>query len=106
MIWIATSLVLAIIILVIDGKFYETFAWPIFLFVILLLVAVLVLGREVSGSKSWFEIGAFRLQPAEFAKFATCLVMARFLSTVNINMREFRTKVIAGVIVLIPIGLI
>lgn len=106
MIWIVTSLVLAIIILVIDGKFYETFAWPIFLFVILLLIAVLVLGREVSGSKSWFEIGAFRLQPAEFAKFATCLVMARFLSTVNINMREFRTKVIAGVILLIPIGLI
>jgi rod shape determining protein RodA len=106
MIWIVTSLALAIIILVIDGKFYETFAWPIFLFVILLLIAVLVLGREVSGSKSWFEIGAFRLQPAEFAKFATCLVMARFLSTVNINMREFRTKVIAGVILLIPIGLI
>ena len=106
MIWIVTSLVLAIIILVIDGKFYETFAWPIFLFVIVLLVAVLVLGREVSGSKSWFEIGAFRLQPAEFAKFATCLVMARFLSTVNINMREFRTKLIAGVILLIPITLI
>jgi len=106
MIWIVTSLVLAIIILVIDGKFYETFAWPIFLFVIVLLVAVLVLGREVSGSKSWFEIGAFRLQPAEFAKFATCLVMARFLSTVNINMREFRTKLMAGVILLIPITLI
>lgn len=106
MIWIATSLALAVIILVIDGKFYETFAWPIFLFVVLMLLAVLVLGREVSGSKSWFEIGAFRLQPAEFAKFATCLVMARFLSTVNINMREFRTKVIAGLILLIPIGLI
>jgi rod shape determining protein RodA len=106
MIWIASSLLIAIVILVIDGKFYETFAWPIFLFVVVLLIAVLVLGREVSGSKSWFEIGAFRLQPAEFAKFATCLVMARFLSTVNINMREFRTKLIAGFILLIPIALI
>lgn len=106
LIWIGTSLVIAIIILVIDGKFFEAFALPIYGIVILLLLAVLVLGREVAGSKSWFEIGSFRLQPAEFAKFATTLALAKFLSTVNINMQDLRTKLVAGVIILIPFALI
>jgi rod shape determining protein RodA len=106
MIWIITSVVIAIFILVIDGKFYETFAYPIYGVVLLMLIAVLLTGREVSGSRSWFEIGAFRLQPAEFAKFATNLALARFLSTMNINLRDFRTKVAAGILLLIPMGLV
>jgi rod shape determining protein RodA len=104
--WIVTSLVLAIFILVIDSKFYEAFAFPAYLLTLLLLLAVLVLGREVAGSKSWFEIGSFRLQPAEFSKMATALLLARFLSTVNIDMRDFRTKVVAGVIILVPMAMI
>ena len=103
MIWIGTSLVLAIFILVIDGKFFEAFAYPIYGFVLLILVAVLLFGREVAGSKSWFEIGAFRLQPAEFAKFATNMALAKYLSTVNINMKDFRTKLVAGTFIIIPI---
>jgi rod shape determining protein RodA len=105
-IWIGTSLVIAIFILVIDGKFFEAFAYPIYILLLLVLVSVLLVGTEVSGSKSWFEIGAFRLQPAEFAKFATNLALARYLSTVNINMKDLRTKFIAGVIILIPIAMI
>jgi len=99
-------LVLAIFILVIDGKFFEAFAYPIYGLTLLVLVVVLLIGTEVSGSKSWFEIGAFRIQPAEFAKFATNLALARFLSTVNINMKDFRTKIMAGVIIIIPIAMI
>ncbi len=106
LIWIATSLVIAIFILIIDGKFFEAFALPIFGVVILMLLAVLLLGREVAGSKSWFEIGSFRIQPAEFAKFATNLVLAKYLSTVNINMRDLRTKLMAGILILIPFSLI
>src|SRR5687768_5161280 len=106
LIWICTSLVIAIIILVIDGKFFEAFAFPIYGTVILLLIAVLLLGREVAGSKSWFEIGAFRLQPAEFAKFATNLALAKFLSSVNINMKDLQTKLIGGIIILIPFAMI
>lgn len=106
LIWIVSSLVLAIFILVIDGKFYETFAWVIYFFLLLTLVAVLGLGKEVSGSKSWFEIGNFRIQPAEFAKFATGLALARFLSITNINMKDLRTKMIAGAIVAIPAALV
>ncbi len=106
LIWIGTSVFIAIIILIIDGKFFEAFAIPIYGVVILLLIAVLLLGREVAGSKSWFEVGSFRIQPAEFAKFATALAVAKFLSTVNINMQDLRTKLIAGVIILIPFSLI
>jgi len=106
LIWISTSIVLAIFILVIDGKFYEAFAYPIYAALLLTLIIVLLTGKEVSGSRSWFEIGAFRLQPAEFAKFATNLALAKFLSTMNINLRDFRTKVITGVILLLPMGLI
>lgn len=106
LIWISTSLVIAIFILIIDGKFFEAFALPIFGVVILMLLAVLLLGREVAGSKSWFEIGSFRLQPAEFAKFATNLALAKYLSTVNINMRDLRTKLMAGILILIPFSLI
>ena len=106
LIWIISSVVLAMFILVIDGKFYEAFALPIYGVVILMLLAVLLFGREVAGSKSWFEIGAFRLQPAEFAKFATSMALARYLSTASINMQDLRTKIMAGVIILIPISLI
>ena len=106
LIWITTSLAIAIILLVIDGKFFEAFSLPIYGLIMLTLLAVLLLGREVAGSKSWFEIGSFRLQPAEFAKFATTLALAKFLSTVNINMQDLRTKIIAGVIILVPASLI
>lgn len=106
LIWIVSSLVLAIFILVIDGKFYESFAWVIYLILLLTLVAVLGFGKEVSGSKSWFEIGNFRIQPAEFAKFATGLALARFLSITSINMKDLRTKMIAGAIVAIPAALV
>jgi rod shape determining protein RodA len=106
LIWIVTSLGLAVILLVLDGKFYETFAYVIYAAIMLLLVAVLLFGREVAGSQSWFEIGSFRLQPAEFAKFATAMALARFLGTVNIRMQDLRTKFIAAFILLMPAGLI
>lgn len=106
LIWIITSLIIATFILVIDGKFFEAFSYYIYILVLLILVGVLIFGREVAGSKSWFEVGAFRIQPAEFAKFATNLALAKFLSIININMKDLRTKIVAGVIILIPIGLI
>ena len=57
LIWITTSIVLAVFILVIDGKFYEAFAYPLYATVLIILLGVLLFGREVSGSRSWFEIG-------------------------------------------------
>ena len=70
-IWILSSVVLIVGVFVLDGKMFETFSWVIYGGIIALLLLVLFFGREVAGSRSCFEIGSFRLQPSEFAKFAT-----------------------------------
>jgi rod shape determining protein RodA len=106
MIWIITSFVLVIMILIIDAKFYEAFAFPIYGSIILLLLFVLIFGREVAGSRSWFEIGSVRVQPSEFAKFATCLALAKFLSLSDIKISELKTKMISAFIIGLPMALI
>lgn len=88
LIWIGSSIIIALIILMIDAKFISAFSYVIYVFHILLLIAVLVVGKEIAGSKSWFQIGSFALQPAEFAKYATNLAVAKYLSTLNINIKS------------------
>lgn len=104
--WIGTSIFIAVFILLLDGKFFTISAYPIYGLVILTLILVLVFGREVSGSKSWFEVGSFRIQPAEFGKFATALVIAKFLGTLNIKFEDTRTKLITAVFIAAPALLI
>jgi rod shape determining protein RodA len=106
LLWIGTSVVLAIIILVMDPKVFIAFAFPIYFIVIISLVAVLLFGSEVSGSKSWFQIGGFSIQPAEFAKFATSLAIAKFLSRLNVNLKKPGTLFQAIIILSIPVLLI
>jgi len=105
-VWIVTSLVLAIVILMIDVKFFSSFSYLIYGAAMLLLVAVLLFGKEVAGSKSWIHIGGFSLQPAEFAKVATSLALARYLSGLNINLKKPKNVIIAAVLLIIPLGLI
>jgi len=102
MMFVGGAFLIAIIILIIDESFYTTFAWGIYGIAILTLISVLFLGTEISGSKSWFRFGSFGVQPAEFAKFATCLALSKFISNTNIKLRDQRTKVIAAAIILIP----
>jgi len=106
LLWICTSLLLAVIILIIDGNFFAAFAYPIYGISLISLVLVLFFGREVSGSKSWFRFGEFGIQPAEFAKFATNLALAKFLSIINIKITDLRTKIICAVLICVPIILI
>ena len=106
MLWIGTSLVLALAILVIDGKFFAAFSYPIYFTVLGILLVVLVIARDVQGARSWIEIGSFKLQPSEFAKFATNMALAKYLSTLNIRMEDLKTKLTAAVIILIPTALI
>ena len=80
LIWIGLALVIVVIVFIIDAKFYSFIAYPVYGIMILLLISVLVMGVEINGAKSWIAIGSFRLQPAEFAKFATSLALARYLS--------------------------
>ncbi len=106
MIWIATALVLALIILIIDENFYTIFAY--FIFGIFLLANILVpfLGREVKGSRSWFRLGDFGIQPAEFMKFATNLALAKFLSNQNIKIADYKNTIISLLFLGIPLLII
>jgi rod shape determining protein RodA len=106
MLWIALSFVLAFFVMLTDPKFFSAFAMPIYLITILLLIMVLLFGTTISGSKSWFQIGDFRLQPAEFAKFSTALALASLLGRINISLDQFRTRVIAFAIIAVPALLI
>jgi rod shape determining protein RodA len=106
LIWIATSALLALFIMAIDPKFFSQFAFGIYGFFLLLLIIVLITGKTTAGSKSWFEIGGFGLQPSEFAKFASNLALAKFLSSTDIHIKEVKTKVYATLILLVPALLI
>lgn len=95
LIWIGTALIIIIGVMSLDFKFYEYSAYVIYGVVIVLLIAVLTTGTVVAGSKSWFQIGSFRLQPAEFAKFATALALAKYLGDVHVKFEEIKTQLIA-----------
>jgi len=105
-IWIITSLALIFILLIIEAKFFSAFSIIIYLLVMGVLVGVLLFGKEIAGSKSWFQIGSFSLQPSEFAKFATCLALAKYLSRTDTNFSKLSSKLLAGIIILFPAGLI
>ncbi len=102
LIWIAASVVLALLLLVLDAKFYIYFSYIFYVILIGVLLAVLVFGREINGAKSWFVIGGFQLQPSEFAKPITALALANLLSSHNYNLRRFWHLVQAGALILIP----
>lgn len=106
MLWICTAFLLAIIVLIIDGNFYSAFSYPVYGISIISLILVLFIGKEISGSKSWFRVGEFGIQPAEFAKFAANMALAKYLSNINIKMTDARTKIISVALILLPILLI
>jgi rod shape determining protein RodA len=106
LIFIGLSVFVALVILLIDGKFYRTFAVPIYALNMLLLIVVLLTAKEVAGARSWIDIGPLKLQPAEFAKSATALALAAFLGEINTRFSDLRTKVIAVIILAIPALLI
>lgn len=106
LLWIGLSIILIIVVLLIDAKFFSTFAFLFYAAMILILIAVLFFGKTVAGSKSWFEIGSFAIQPAEFAKFTTALALAKFLSMLNVDMRNIRTPVISIILMVLPALLI
>lgn len=104
--WIGAASLLAISILLVDSKFFSVFANFIYIGMLILLISVLFLGREVNGARSWFELGPIRFQPAEFAKFATCLALAKFMSKYNFKIMKLRNFIILGLITFTPAILI
>ncbi|HEY5511983.1 MAG TPA: rod shape-determining protein RodA [Prolixibacteraceae bacterium] len=106
MIWIVAGLILAIIVLIIDSKFYVAFAYHIYVFVLILLVAVLFFGREVNGARAWFEVGGVALQPSELGKFATSLAIAKVMSQFGFKMNRTKSYLVLGALMTIPALLI
>lgn len=106
LIWIVTSLVMAVVIMIIDANFYYTFAYLIYFLILGMLVGVLGFGSEIAGSKSWFQIGGFSIQPAEFAKFATALALAKYLSNREAEFSKMSSRLIAAGIIVLPAALI
>ena len=106
LLWIGTSVLIGLAILVIDGKFYAAFSYPIYIVIMLILVVVLVIARDVQGARSWIEIGSFKLQPSEFAEFATSMALAKYLSTLGIRMEDMKTKIYAALLILLPMAMV
>ena len=93
LIWISGATIIAFSILLIDANFFTAFAYGFYGFFIIANILVVFYGREIKGSKSWFGIGGFGIQPAEFMKFAANLSLAKFLSNQNILVsQQFRLK--------------
>ncbi len=106
LLWISVAMILIVAILLIDSNFYENFAYIIYLATLFLLIAVLLFGTKVHGARSWFDIGSIRFQPAEFAKLATAMALARFLSTFGVKITRIKDLAIAGLIIFVPAALI
>jgi rod shape determining protein RodA len=100
--WILSSVLIIIVILTVDFRFYDSFAYVLYGLIIFLLVFVLFFGTEVAGSTSWFSIGGFRIQPSEFAKFATALALARYMSKVGYKITSVKDFFLTACIIAIP----
>jgi rod shape determining protein RodA len=104
-IWLGVSLFLGLIVFLIDSDIYQKFAVPIYLFTLSLLVVVLFM-PPVHGARAWLGIGTMGIQPAEFAKIGSALLLARFISNVNVKQQNIQTVLLANAIILIPMALI
>lgn len=105
--WIGLSLVLGLALLLVDARMYETYAYPIYTAVMMLLLLTIFIAPNIKGSHSWIVLGPMSIQPAEFAKFATALGLAKLFSGYNFNLNAKTTNYIkALLIIFLPVILI
>ncbi|MBD2757595.1 rod shape-determining protein RodA [Spirosoma validum] len=104
--WIGTTVILIICILVVNHTFFDTFAFVFYGVMIVLLLLVLVAGANINGSRSWIKFGGFQIQPAEFAKMATALALAKYLDIPGVSLNKQRDLLYVGGIILLPCILI
>ena len=106
--WIGLSGILALVLLLIDSRMYETYAYPVYIFVMLLLFITPFVAHDIKGSRSWITFGSsMSLQPAEFAKFATALALAKLFSSYHFVLNaRWLNYVKALAIILTPVILI
>ncbi|SOD97843.1 rod shape-determining protein RodA [Spirosoma fluviale] len=106
MMWIGTTVILVICILVVNHTFFDTFAFVFYGFMILVLILVLFAGTNINGSRSWFKFGSVSIQPAEFAKVATALALAKYLDVPGSNLTKQKDLMYIGGIIVLPCLLI
>ncbi len=106
LIWIGAALLMGFIILLIDAKFFNAFAFWIYIVVLASLFVVLVYGKATKGATSWIEFGPVKFQPSEFAKMATALAVASYLGRLDVDLQKRKDQIFAIALVLIPMALV
>jgi rod shape determining protein RodA len=106
LLFIVATAVIVLVIVIVDMRFYETFAYLFYGLFLFLLVLVPIVGKEVGGNKAWLGVGSFGGQPSEFAKFATALAVAKYMGTVNFKIDNLRHQLVLFLIIALPIALI
>ena len=104
--WIGAAIFIAVLMINTDSKFFVSFAFPIYVIIIFVLMLVPFIGTTINGAKSWIQIGGFLLQPSEFMKMATSLALARYISSYNFKIHSYKSLITLGGIILVPVGLI
>jgi len=106
MLFIIFTIPLIFIVLSVEGKFYEKYSSIIFGVALVLLAGLFIFGKTIAGQRCWYSFGGFTLQPSEFAKAATALALAKYLSDVQINLKETRRQIVALLLISLPVMLI
>lgn len=106
MLFILFTIPLIFIVLAVDGKFYEKYASIIFAIALISLAGLFLFGKTIAGQRCWYAIGSFTIQPSEFAKAATSLALAKYLSDVQVNLKDVKRQIQALLIIILPIILI
>lgn len=106
LIFIAAAVIIIVAIIIIDMRFYETFAYLFYGIILVLLFLVPIIGKEVGGNKAWIGIGSFGGQPSEFAKFITALAVAKFIGSVGFRMENLRNQMVLFGMIGVPMVLI
>jgi rod shape determining protein RodA len=106
MIWILSSLVIGFLVLMIESDWYEVFAFWIYAIFMLLLILTIFIAPEIKGSRSWLVLGPVRIQPAEFAKFATALAIAKVMNVYKFDLLRFKNMSSLLGLIFFPLALI
>ena len=102
LIWISLSLILIPFILGVEAKFYERFSSVIYMISLISLIGLFFLGKNVNGATSWYFLGGFSIQPSEFAKAATALALAKYVSDIQTDLKSFKDQIKSLIIVFLP----
>ena len=103
--WIVVSLFLGLMVFLIDSSIYRKFALTIYLFTVCLLILVLFM-PPINGARAWLGFGSFGIQPAEFAKIGTALLLSHYISNINMNLQNGKTVILSNLIIMVPMTLI